>query len=194
MDEFYQRKLFLKKRFIFTDKGIEIEFKDNDGDFSLFVPFDKVGPRTDIRVFTRKKKTILRLGLALTALTLFKGIISIGTDQRAFFAATATAAIVAVIFYGYYYFTSLKYYAVPLTTGKHFQVIGDAPSAHEVDEFMDELYQRRNDYLRGKHFFINYDNDAEGELNRMQWLFDEGIISAGEFEVAASKINESINE
>jgi len=58
MDEFYQRKLFLKKRFIFTEKGIEIEFKDNDGEFSLFVPFDKVGPREDIRVFTRKKKSI----------------------------------------------------------------------------------------------------------------------------------------
>jgi len=194
MDEFYQRKLFLKKRFIFTEKGIEIEFKDNDGEFSLFVPFDKVGPREDIRVFTRKKKSILRLGLALTALTLFKGIISIGTDQRAFFAATATAAIVGIIFYGYYYLTSLKYYAVPLTTGKHFQVISNVPSTYDVDTFIDEIYQRRNDFYRDKYFSIDYDNDPGSELSRMKWLFDEGIISAGELEDAVAKINEDIEE
>ena len=133
MEEFYQRKLFLKKKFVFKSNGIDIELKDNDGDFSLFVPFDKIGSRNDIRTFTKKKKTILRLGLGLTALTLFKGIISIGTDTRAFLAATATAAIVAIMFCGYYYFTYLKYYAVPLTSGKFFHVLCSSPSVAAVD-------------------------------------------------------------
>ncbi|WP_158827284.1 hypothetical protein [Mucilaginibacter lacusdianchii] len=191
MDEFYQRKLFLKKKYIFKENGIDIEFTDSDGNFSLFIPFDNIDTRNSIRIFSRTKKSILRIGFGLTLLTLFKGIISIGTDQRAFFAALATAAVIAIIFYSYYHFTYLKYYAIPLKTGKHFQVLYNTPSKREVDDFIEEIYTKRKNYLRTEYFFIDYENISKDELKKMHWLFNEDVINRSELEVAIAEINDN---
>jgi hypothetical protein len=193
MDDFYQRNLFIKKKFTFRENGIEIEFKDGDGDFSLSIDFDKIGPRKGTRVFSKKKKTILRIGLALALLTFIKGLVSIGTDQRAFFAAIATAAIIVIIFYGYYHFTLLKYYAIPITNGKHFQVLYNSPSNAAANQFIDDIYERRKNYLRSEYFNIDFENDRKKELNKMRWLFDEDIINESELEVVTAEINDSSN-
>lgn len=163
MDEFYQRRLFVKKWFTFKEKGIDIQFKDNDGDFSLFIAYDKIGPRDEVRIFHKKRKVIWRLGIGLSLLTLFKGIVSIGTDERAFFSALATAAIVAAIFYGYYYFTTEKYFAIPLSTGRYFQVFYNTPSVAASEAFVDAVYERRDAYMRSEGFFDDDENVDRGE-------------------------------
>jgi len=159
MDEFYQRRLFVKKWFTFKEKGIDIQFKDNDGDFSLFIDYGKIGPRDDVRIFNKKRKVIWRLGVGLALITLFKGIVSIGSDERAVFAAFATAAIVAGMFYGYYYFTTEKYFAIPLTTGRYFQVFYNTPSVAAAEAFVDEVYKRRDLYMQSEGFFDDDEDD-----------------------------------
>ena len=39
MDNFFQKSFLHKKKFTFKNNGINIEFTDKDGDFSLFISF-----------------------------------------------------------------------------------------------------------------------------------------------------------
>jgi hypothetical protein len=192
MEQFYQKTLFLKKKFTFEESGVEIEFKDSEGEFSLFIDFDKILPRKNIRIFSKQKKRVLRIGLILAALTFVRGLTAVNTNRNMTFAVIAMALIIAAITYGYYYFTQLKYYAIALDDNKRFQVLYNKPSHEAVVNFIDELYERRKVNYRNKYFFIEYENDRKKEIDKMNWLLSENIITENEFNVVIDEINEHV--
>ncbi len=189
MDQFYQKTLLLKKKFTFKTNGVDIEFKDSDGEFSLFINFDRILTREEMRVFSTKKKRILRIGLILAGVTFLRGIIAINTDLKMTFAVIATALVIAAITYCYYYFTGIKYYAVALEDNKRFQILYDTPSQQAVLNFIDELFERRRIFYRNEYFIIDYENDKKKEIDKMKWLLSEQVITENEFNVVVDEIN-----
>ncbi len=194
MEQFYQKILFTKKKFSFKENGIDIDLKDNDGDFSLFIHFDRILSRNNIRISTKKRKRVLQIGLLFAGLTFLRGITAINSDINAMFAAIATSLIIAGIVYLYYYLTTVKYYSIPLEDNKVFQVFFNKPSKEEASAFIDEIYERRKTYYRDNYFFIDYENEKKKELSRMNWLLSENIISENEYNVVVDEINENIDQ
>lgn len=192
MDEFYQKTFFLKKKFTFKDDGIDVAFKDSDGEFSLFIAFDRILPRENMRIFLSQKKRVLRIGLLLAGLTFLRGIIAVNIDKNTPFAMVATALVIAAVTYGYYRLTRVKYYAIALEENKRFQVLYETPSHEAVLNFIDELFRRRKEYYKNQYFFIDYENERKKEIEKMKWLRSENIITENEFNVVVDEINEHI--
>jgi len=194
MEEFFQKTLFLKKRFIFKENGVDIEFSDRDGDFSMFIGFDRIASRNNVRINTKRKRLVLRYGLLAAALILARGLLTINTDFKTTIVVIALAVFIAGGAYAYYYFTQLKYYSVGLEDKKIFMVIYNKPSIAEAKEFLDELFERRKQYYRDEYFYINYENTKKSEADKMKWLRSEDVISDNEFNVVIDEINANVHD
>jgi hypothetical protein len=192
MEQFFQKALFLKKKFTFKNNGINIDFTDKDGDFSMFINFDRITSRENMRVNTRRKRLILKYGLLAAFLTLARGFLTAQTDTRTTVIITLVALFIAGTVYAYYYFTQIKYYAVGLEDNKTFMVLYDKPTKMEAEEFINEIFERRRLYYREQYFHIEYDNNKKSEIDRMKWLRSEEIISEKEFNVVLEEIEENL--
>lgn len=191
MEEFFQRKLFLKKKFSFKENGIDIAFTDKDGDFSLFIKFDRISSRDNVRIHTKRKSLVLRFGLLAAFLTLARGFLTAKTDIKTTIAIVFVSLFIAGATYTYYYLTQLKYFAVGLEDNKSFMVIYGKPSVEKAEEFIDEIFERRKEYYRNQYFYIDYENEKKSEIEKMKWLRSEDIISENEFNVVLDEINEN---
>ncbi|MTK53061.1 hypothetical protein [Paludibacter sp.] len=193
MDQFFQRTFLIKRKFIFKEDGLQIELKDNDGDFSYFVHFDDILSREKVQITTIKKKIVLQIGFAFAGLMLLKAIIGYNSDPKSALAAIGTSFIIAMLAYVYYQLTLIKYYSVSLDNDTVFLVFFNKPSKTQALHFVDEVFERRRSYLRENYFYIDYENQRKKELNKMEWLYSENIITQNEYEVVVDEINERIN-
>ena len=193
METFFQRTLFLKKKFTFKNNGINIDFTDKDGDFSMFISFDRITSRENVRVNTKRKRLILRYGLLAAFLTLARGFLTAQTDTKATLIIVLVAIFIAGVAYAYYYLTQVKYYAVGLEDNKNFMVLYDKPTKIEAEQFIDQIFEKRKEYYREQYFHIAYENDKKTEIDRMKWLKSEDIISDSEFNVVIEEIEENID-
>ena len=193
METFFQRTLFLKKKFTFKNNGINIDFTDKDGDFSMFISFDRITSRENVRVNTKRKRLILRYGLLAAFLTLARGFLTAQTDTKATLIIVLVAIFIAGVAYAYYYLTQVKYYAVGLEDNKTFMVLYDKPTKIEAEQFIDQIFEKRKEYYREQYFHIAYENDKKTEIDRMKWLKSEDIISDSEFNVVIEEIEENID-
>jgi len=192
METFFQKTLFLKKKFTFKKNGINIDFTDKDGDFSMFISFDRITSRENVRVNTKRKRLILRYGLLAAFLTLARGFLTAQTDTKATLIIVLVAIFIAGAAYAYYYLTQVKYYAVGLEDNKTFMVLYDKPTKIEAEQFIDQIFEKRIEYFREQYFHIVYENDKKTEIDRMKWLKSENIISDSEFNVVIEEIEENI--
>ena len=192
METFFQRTLFLKKKFTFKNNGINIDFTDKDGDFSMFISFDRITSRENVRVNTNRKRLILRYGLLAAFFTLARGFLTAQTDTKATLIIVLVAIFIAGVAYAYYYLTQVKYYAVGLEDNKTFMVLYDKPTKIEAEQFIDQIFEKRKEYYREQYFHIAYENDKKREIDRMKWLKSEDIISDSEFNVVIEEIEENI--
>jgi len=193
METFFQRTLFLKKKFTFKNNGINIDFTDKDGDFSMFISFDRITSRENVRVNTKRKRLILRYGLLAAFLTLARGFLTAQTDTKATLIIVLVAIFIAGVAYAYYYLTQVKYYAVGLEDNKNFMVLYDKPTKIEAEQFIDQIFEKRKEYYREQYFHIAYENDKKTEIDRMKWLKSEDIISDSELNVVIEEIEENID-
>jgi hypothetical protein len=83
---------------------------------------------------------------------------------------------------------------MPLSEGKSFMILYDNPSEFAVTVFIDEIYESSKQHYRNNYFFINYDNPAKTELDKMKWLFAENMISENECNVVVDEIMEALEK
>ena len=192
MEQFFQKAIFIKKKFTFKEKGVNIDFTDKNGDFSMFIRYDRISSKENVRVNTRRKALVWRFGLLAAFLTLTRGFLTATTDAKTTVTVVCVALFIAAATYAYYYFTQVKYYAVKLNDDKVFMVLYNKPTIEEAKRFIDELFERRKQYYRDRYFNIDYENDKRTELDWMKWLRSENIITESEFDVVVEEINENI--
>ena len=193
MESLYQKTFLLKKTFTFLENGLDITTKNSKGESTIFINFDRTSKRGRLRVTITKKPYVVRFGLIFLLLTLSR-LFAKNSENSTEVVITVLliAALIGLATFILYRLTTLKYYAIDLEDGKIFFVIYNAPDKQTVNEFIDEIYERRNKYYKDKYFKIDYDNARNDELNKMNWLKSEGIISENEFNVVLDEINENL--
>ena len=194
METLKQKSILIKKEFTFRENGIEIQTKDHEGDFSVFIKFDRILPRQYIRTHTKSKRIVLRVGLLLALLTFSRGLLTSKADTTSTLAVVLAAAIVAGSTLGYFFVTRVKYYLIDLEDNKCFFVLVNKPNSITVNNFIDEIFERRRKYFRVNFFQIDFDNTRTSEIEKMKWLKSEEIITQSEFEVVVEEINETLED
>lgn len=194
MEQFNQRKLFVKKNFIFKDEGVEMFTKDIDGEYSRFIHYNSMEPRSKTRIYTEMFPRILQSGTVICALSIIKGFLLSGNDIQ----KNIITVLVGLGFGGLtilsYYLIRIKYYLIELDDETQMFIIYNKPSLQKMQEFIDEVYERRKQFYRKEYFYVNYKSTIENEIGRMDWLRSENIISENEYNVIVDEINDNVSE
>lgn len=188
MRHFFQKNFFIKKKFTFTENGIDQEFSDNDGTFSLFVRYEDILSKEYVKVNTKKKGNVLKFGLLISLLTLLRGFIIGKSDWQTTVIVVILSLLIALGTYLYYSLTKEIYYSIRMKE-KFFQVLYDKPSPLEAKKFVDEIFERRKKYFRDKYFIVNNKNYKEDEIDKFEWLKSENFITVQEYNDSLNKIN-----
>lgn len=67
-------------------------------------------------------------------------------------------------------------------------ILYNKPNKASCDNFINKIFEERKVYYRANYFFINYENDKDTELNKMQWLLKEEVITENEYNVVHDEI------
>lgn len=191
MEEFKQRQLFVRKKFTFKDDGVEMYTREFGGDeTTMLIQYKDMEPRNHTRIYTEKYPKILQSGFILLVISLVNGLLSSGANVQRVAIISSLSAVFGILTVLAYYVLKVKYLLVELENETQMFIILNKPSKAKMNEFVDELYERRKNNYRENYFYINYDNEKEKELGKMNWLLGEGIISQGEYDVVVDEINE----
>jgi hypothetical protein len=87
-----------------------------------------------------------------------------------------------------------RYFCVAIDGGPAMFLLLNEPGEKTVEEFVDSLFEARKACYRKEYFFIDYRGKRREELNRMQWLRSEGVISENEYLVVVDEINENLQD
>jgi purine-cytosine permease-like protein len=189
MDKFSQNKFFVKKSFLFKDDGVEMFTKEIDGEYSKFIQYSVMLSRSNTRIYTEKFPRILQAGIIISAFSVI----------RIMFGASDSGLMIGGIFFGMgilailaYFIFRIKYYLVELEDNTQMFIILNQPSEEKMQAFVDELYSRRRNFYRENYFYINYKKSREDQINKMDWLKSENIITDNEYNVVIDEINERL--
>jgi hypothetical protein len=181
-----QRRWSEFREFILNDEGLEVTVSDSQGRYAEFIPFEQVSLSN--RTLERRQainlifaQISLRLSLVLLAISFIKII-----DFRFFLLGLGIGALFKLI----HLYDVRKYLIVDLLdrpTPLFF--MNHKGQIDSVSRFLDEVYQRRNQVLRLKYFFVNKENTPEIEKQRLEWLHSEKVISKVEYEDALFELD-----
>jgi hypothetical protein len=93
------------------------------------------------------------------------------------------------IFYFLYYRSKAAFTVIKTSEGTNLLILKDK----NHDEIVGQIYSSRNEYLKDNYLEINYDNEANSELNKFSWLKEQGIISEKEFVVIREEIEDKMS-
>ncbi|RZJ66738.1 MAG: hypothetical protein EOO50_08580 [Flavobacterium sp.] len=94
-------------------------------------------------------------------------------------------AVLAVIFY---FYKSDKNWKIFLSTGSFFYIYSNKPNTDAVKNFLDELYLKRDKYLKDKYFSIDKKMGYQNNLQNLNWLKQTKVITDEEFETRTKEL------
>ncbi|WNM18972.1 hypothetical protein [Flavobacterium capsici] len=185
MLELNQKKFNEKRRFKLTESGIETYTNDLDVETNTFFSYDEFSNET--RIYTEKFPKILYIGLSMFVLAYIR--VALLFDSLNDSSASATLLILlGSALTAFYYIYQKKYKLLCLDNDQQVFIFSDSPNEKKVDEFIKTFYEMRKADYRKRYFKINFENDPKKEIERMNWLLKEEIITQSEYDFMIEEI------
>ncbi|MBF8456747.1 hypothetical protein IV494_06080 [Kaistella sp. G5-32] len=103
-------------------------------------------------------------------------------------------AIVATILLALGILFLQNFWKINLAGGSFLKIYKNSPAKSEVDHFIEELFNRRNEYLKKMYGHINPNLDYENQHNNFRWLLNMKVFSTLEFEEKVRSLDEIFNK
>lgn len=185
-NELKQKAFGERREFKLTESGIETYVKDFEIESTNSWSFDNIEKNS--RIYTTKNVKVLNVGLFAILFGIIRGLIFISSDFIHSLISGGAITFIGMCITAYYFFSQRKYFLIQMDDDKSIFILYNNPSKKEFDEFIETLYKKRAKYYRDSYFFIDYDDSKEKQLNKMNWLKKEEIISQSEYEVSTEEI------
>ena len=157
---------------------------------ALEFPYDEIGPGVTYRreksqptysfhVLTRNAAIVLLFCSAFGAF-----------DGWPWFFAIALSSLV---FFMIHAFARRSLLTIECDGSDDLELLREVPSRAEVDQFVDELFEKRNEHIKNRYAekALDPDTDREGWLN---WMRTRKVLSSTEYEREVSKLRETSEE
>jgi len=168
-----------KSFFLGADKLRAVE-KDGGGEIEFYTDYEDI--RRQTRKYYKRRPGALFCAIFCALVALFHIVTSLFTDWQIFW--TVLCLSLAAVFAAMHLLTRRHYIIIDLYGDRCLFLFASSPSSEAVTEFLEDLYRRRDDYLRENYLYINPDNDRRTEMSRLKWLLREGVITDREYESA----------
>lgn len=185
--ELRQRHVFERREFFLEPDRIRLFVKDLNGEAEVFVDYTQL--TQSMRKATQQDGFIFvsAISLGLFALVGF-GLNFLGVPSLMRW--SPLWAIASIIFWGFHFAKRRRYLLVDLIDGQTIAFLADKPSKEKLQVFLEKMQSMKKEYSRRKFLtLVDPDADPDDELDRYQWLLNQGIISEEEFEKAKMVIS-----
>lgn len=192
MEKLHQNRFYIKKSYLIKEAGIEYYSRDYEGEFTKFVSYKDIKARSLCRLYTESYPKIIQAATVLFVAGCIRLIFS--NDAYLFNSLVISFSIIflsALTFYAYFA-TKTRYYLIELEDDTQLFVLYNSPSVEEMNRIIDTIYAARKNNYRANYFYINYKNSKSDELNKMEWLRSEDLITPSEYEVVVEEIEDKL--
>lgn len=178
MDKLKQRRLLEINEFKLEEKGLNVKRKRLGEYVELTIPYEEITKSITVVKVGNKRWFYAGVIFIIISLTvLFFRLM--GNNVESF--AEIIWLIIGLICLSIFAIKYKSYKNLMCTDGKVISFFQDKPNKETLDLFIDNLLNRRNDYLKEKYSKIDVDFPIEHHLYRIKWLKDEEIINDDEF-------------
>lgn len=174
-----QTRLFETREFALREHDIHLVVKDADGLFEIDIPLENITDTKRRRVQAQGRLLNIAISFAVfAAASMTLGFFGFDSLRR-LFPIWALGAVICIV----WYYASRKEYLLLETEGSgSIFFMSGRPSRQQVADFVVRVVRARNELLRRKYAKIFPENSLEDELERLQGLFQRGIITREELE------------
>jgi hypothetical protein len=181
-----QSQLFQKNISIeIEDAGIIKKTTNKNGTSELNYSFESI---TNDRVYVLEdNKALLVFAVIMTILSIII-LGSNGPDSP----SLVYLAIGGV--FGYFYYKSrVRKLYLSTSDGQTLFLLADIPNRDDVVSFVETVYSARNRYLLSKYSTLTKHVDYASQLNNLNWLLNNRVLSKGEYDAKVQELNSLFN-
>lgn len=185
-----QEKMFETRRVRLLDDHVELKVEDRTVETSLEFPYDEIGssityrreksqPTYSFHVLTRNAAIVL----------LFCSVFGAFDGWSWFFAITLSSLVFFVI----HAFARRSLLTIESDGSDELELLRETPSRVEVDQFVEELFDRRNEYVKKLYAEKALDPNTDRE-RWLEWMRARKVLSSAEYDRELTKLRESSEE
>jgi hypothetical protein len=187
-----QKRFFSVREFTFRNNCLGVKYKDLTSSDELNIPYEEIDT---IKIRKQKKNDN-----ALLLITIFFGlvfiinILNLDNYKDKSFLGVAIFLFLATLVSGLITYLKFKnIILIPTANNGHLELYLTIPSKVETDNFITELTQRINTYLKTKYASIDKDMPIDQQMSNLLWLKEREVLSIKEFEDLKMKLRNNGN-
>jgi hypothetical protein len=190
MDKLEQKKLFVKRSFKLTDKGLRYEFKNLTSSLDLEIPYEEIGTKKIYQKLTNSNFLVLTIFMffASTAKTYY---FIIGEHDDLVFTLIVLAIFAVSGLFAYHGYKD--YVLIEAINPPFIEFYSKRPDKDTVENFISELQRRTKNFLIKKYAERDNNIALETQLETISILKNRNIIDEKEYEELTNKLTKPKN-
>jgi hypothetical protein len=174
MNGLKQRKFVDVKEFMFREKGVKVAERQFGRLYEYMVPYESITTNVE-RLTSASNRLLLFIGGVFTVSVvlyewlngdIWTGIIWLILGSLAFL----------------YYLRNTWDFVVVNCKESSLTFFPDKPNKAVFESFLQQVFERRNEYLKTRYAVVDPDYSTEENAQRFEWLKDNGVITNEEYE------------
>ena len=182
-----QRKLFAVREFTLNEGYLNLKSRNLTSSEELNITYEEI----DIPNLIKQKQTdniLLIITVVFSVILVINLSNPANYEDQGLIGVAIFLFILALICGLFTYVKSKNILLIPTMKNGFLEMFRSKPSQNKVDEFINELDNRINQYLRSKYGTIDTDMPTDPQLSNLQWLKDREVITSKEFENLKSQL------
>jgi hypothetical protein len=174
-----QKKQFHQREFEILESKLRFKESRFGNEQELYIPYENIlGSKSS---FKKTEPWFILIGLFFTLLTVLTIIWHFQDGS-----SEAEAPVVWGCFSLLFFYLSFKMkensWKIGLINNESIMMFRNRPNNIDVEEFFNNLIEKRNSFLLNNYGFIDRNLNYERQFNNLEWLRSRNVLTAKEFE------------
>ena len=187
--ELHQKRFFTKRRIEIKENKVFYKSSKLSNESEVNVPFEELTNFKESHIISNFYVLLASVFLLLFSLVSIISRNDKDSDPRVWKCLTISFLISSFV----YYVTRENLWKIKVQNGTYLFVYKNIPNKNEVNNFIQLLFEQRDQYLKETYSELNRNVSYEAQLNNLQWLKKVEAINKAEYEKKLEELNSLLN-
>ncbi len=180
--------MFESRRVRLLEDHVELKIESRTLETTLEFPYDTIGPRITYRREKPQPNWAIHVATRNAAIVLFFCSALGAFDGWRWFLAMLLSSVLFFVIHAYTFRSLL---AIETEGPDELELLREHPNKDSVDEFVQQLFDCRNAYVKKLYAEKSLDQSVDREA-WLQWMLARKVLSTSEFEAELSQLQRTI--
>jgi len=187
--ELHQKRFFTKRRIEIKENKVFYKSSKLNDESEVNVPFEELTNFKESHIISNFYVLLASVFLLLFSLVSIISRNDKDSDPRVWKCLTISFLISSFV----YYVTRENLWKIKVQNDTYLFVYKNIPNKNEVNNFIQLLFEQRDQYLKETYSELNRNVSYEAQLNNLQWLKKVEAINKAEYEKKLEELNSLLN-